>query len=389
ITTASPLPSASAGVSYSLTFAVSGAAAPLTWALDSGALPIGLTLGTSTGLLSGAPQDTGTFTFVIRVTDNAKASVTKSFSLTVRASTPAQISTNSLDFFAVPGGDAPAPQSVALITSGAQALSFTIQLDGGAAGTPAPAWLVVRLLKGFSPARIPVAINAAGFDAGKYSARILINTSDGRQLIVTVTLTLTAVTPQLEVSPDNMRFAGPAGALAASEQNLLVRNAGGGGPLAFQATVTGDAPWLRVMPAAGQTGPNGPALLRVLVNAQGLLGSRRAVIHVTSAAGDADIPVALLVRDEGPAIGFHVSGLPLEARAGHGTSRSKSVNILKLGTDVLTWTAEIVSGAEFISLGATSGSATPIAAGALPLSVNPGARKSGNYSGLIKVSAQG
>src|SRR5262249_44507718 len=157
ITTGSPLPNASAGVSYSVTFAASGATAPLTWTLDSGTLPTGLTLNASTGLLSGAAQGAGTFTFVIRVTDNLKATVTKSFSLTVGASTPAQISTNALDFPGVAGGDAPATQSVALITTGAQALSFTVQLDGGAAGAPAPAWLVVRLLKGFIPARIPVA----------------------------------------------------------------------------------------------------------------------------------------------------------------------------------------------------------------------------------------
>src|SRR5262249_18682693 len=86
ITTASPPPSASAGVNYTLTLAASGATAPLTWTLDSGTLPTGLTLNASTGGLSGTPQGTGTFTFVIRVTDSAKATVTKSFSLTIGAS---------------------------------------------------------------------------------------------------------------------------------------------------------------------------------------------------------------------------------------------------------------------------------------------------------------
>src|SRR5260370_445673 len=190
-------------------------------------------------------------------------------------------------------------------------------------------------------------------------------------------------------SSENWRFAGAASDLASSEQELLVRNAGGGGPLAFQATVAGDAPWLRVTPAAGQTVPNGPALLRVLVSAQGLLGSLRAVIHVTSAAGDADIPVSLLVREEGPAIGFNVTGLRFEARDGNGTTRSKTVNVLNLGTGMLNWTAEIVSGAGFVSLGAAGGSATPAAPGALTLSVNPGTLNSGNYYGLVKFSAQG
>jgi len=244
------------------------------------------------------------------------------------------------------------------------------------------------LLKGSTPARIPVAVDPTGLEAGKYTARILVNLSDGRQNIVTATLTLTAAAQQLEVSPDNLRFAGPLSALAASEQDLLVRNTGGGGLLPFEATVSDDAPWLRVMPAAGQAGPNRPALLRVLVNAQDLpLGPARGVIHVTWGAGAADIPVSLLVREEGPAIGFDVTGQRFDARDGHGSTRSKSVNVLNLGSGVLNWQAEIVTGAEFVSLGATSGVATPAAPGALSLSVNPGALKSGNYYALIKFTA--
>ena len=69
----------------------------------TGTLPAGVTLNPTTGVLSGAPQGTGTFSFVIRVTDNARATGTKSFSLTVGASTPAQITANALDFFAPAG----------------------------------------------------------------------------------------------------------------------------------------------------------------------------------------------------------------------------------------------------------------------------------------------
>src|SRR5262249_4334208 len=151
----------------------------------------------------------------------------------------------------------------AAVSSGA-ALQFTIQTDSGAAGTAAPPWLSVLLLKGSTPARIPVSVDQTGLQPGKYSGRILVNTSDGRQGVVTVTLTVTAGAPQLDVSPAFLRFAGSASALAAAEQNLLVRNIGGGGPLAFSVTLPGDAPWLSVTPSAGQTAPNTSVSMRVL-----------------------------------------------------------------------------------------------------------------------------
>ncbi|HTM50668.1 MAG TPA: IPT/TIG domain-containing protein, partial [Bryobacteraceae bacterium] len=280
-------------------------------------------------------------------------------------------------------------QSLALNTPAAQALQFTVQGDGGA-GLPAPAWLLLRLLKGSTPGRIPVAVDPTGLASGKYSARVLVITGDGRQTIVPVTLTLTDAPPQLEVSPGYLRFAGSASALAASEQALLVRNAGGGGPLPFAATVADGAPWLSVLPGAGQAAPNAPVSLRVLVNAQGLsLGARRGVIHVESAAGVADIPVSLLVRDEGAVIGFNLTGVRFETRDGAGSTRLRSANILNLGTGTVNWQASIVSGAEWLTLGATSGSATPAAPGTLPLSLTPGTLKSGNYYASIKITDPG
>src|SRR5262249_16073542 len=156
---------------------------------------------------------------------------------------------------------------------------------------------------------------------------------------------------QLEVLPDYLQLAGTAGGLAGSEQNLLVRNAGGGGLLPFQAAVVGDVPWLRIMPGDGQAGPNTPAVVRGVVSARSLpLGPTRAIIRVTSDAGAVEIPVSLLLREEGPVIGFNATGLRFEARDGHGSTRSKSVNVLNLGSGVVNWQAEIVSGGNLISL---------------------------------------
>jgi hypothetical protein len=205
---------------------------------------------------------------------------------------------------------------------------------------------------------------------GKYSARVLVNTSDGRQNIVTVTLTVVGDTPQqLDVSPPFLRFAGVISAPAA-EQDLLVRNTGGGGPLPFSASVAGDAPWLSVTPTSGQAGPNAPGTLRVMVNAQGLpAGARRAAIHIDSAAGAADIPVSLLVRPAGPVIGLDVGGVRFEAREKNGSSGTQTANVLDLGSGAVNWQAEVVSAASWLSLGATRGQATPATASELSFSV--------------------
>jgi len=56
------------GQAFSQVFTSSGGTVPYTFAISSGALPPGLTLATG-GTLSGAPTTTGTYTFVVRVTD--------------------------------------------------------------------------------------------------------------------------------------------------------------------------------------------------------------------------------------------------------------------------------------------------------------------------------
>ncbi|MBL8113854.1 MAG: IPTL-CTERM sorting domain-containing protein [Acidobacteria bacterium] len=63
------LPNGSVGTPYSQTISATGGAAPYTFTLISGSLPPGLTLAPSTGLLSGTPTTTGSFTFTVRATD--------------------------------------------------------------------------------------------------------------------------------------------------------------------------------------------------------------------------------------------------------------------------------------------------------------------------------
>jgi hypothetical protein len=82
ITTVPPLFNGQIGAAYSQPFAASGGSPPYTWSLGSGSSG-GLTLDPNSGILSGMPQTAGTFTFVVKVTDSAGVTVSKSFSVTV------------------------------------------------------------------------------------------------------------------------------------------------------------------------------------------------------------------------------------------------------------------------------------------------------------------
>jgi hypothetical protein len=68
--TTTTLPAATIGTAYSQTIAVTGGTAPYTFAV-SGSLPAGLSLNTSTGVISGTPTTAGSSTFTITVTDSS------------------------------------------------------------------------------------------------------------------------------------------------------------------------------------------------------------------------------------------------------------------------------------------------------------------------------
>jgi len=72
------VPSGAAGNAYSTNLAATGGTGAYTWSITSGALPRGLTLAASTGVISGTPVASGTSSFTIRVTDSGNPAQTAS-----------------------------------------------------------------------------------------------------------------------------------------------------------------------------------------------------------------------------------------------------------------------------------------------------------------------
>jgi hypothetical protein len=93
-----PLPGAVEGSPYSQSLSAIGGTRPYSWTVTSGALPAGLGLNASTGMMTGVPTTFGTFAFTVTATDSSSPSISGSLneSLTVEPSSVLMIETSSL-----------------------------------------------------------------------------------------------------------------------------------------------------------------------------------------------------------------------------------------------------------------------------------------------------
>ena len=126
ITTASPLPNGEVGIAYSETVEASGGSGTYTtWSITSGTLPGGLSLGSSTGVISGTPTIATTTTITVRVTDSLGGIGAGSLSLTIAA--PPTITTTS----PLPIGEIGIAYSEALQASGGSGTYTTWSITSG------------------------------------------------------------------------------------------------------------------------------------------------------------------------------------------------------------------------------------------------------------------
>lgn len=123
-------PSGNAGTAYTHEMGAFGGTPPYTFSLVSGSLPDGLTLNTSTGVISGTPTATGTFDFTVHIADDADGSETAACEIVINDATPPPPGPPELDCNNPPAGDVGASYSHQLtVTSDGD---YTIEISDGA-----------------------------------------------------------------------------------------------------------------------------------------------------------------------------------------------------------------------------------------------------------------
>jgi len=107
-------------VSYNQQLAASSGTPPYTWSLTTGALPIGLTLNSSNGVISGTPIATGIYTFGVEVKDSSspQQSATATLSITINPGTTDNGRLKGNYAFSVRGFDSNPPPSPLFVAAG-------------------------------------------------------------------------------------------------------------------------------------------------------------------------------------------------------------------------------------------------------------------------------
>lgn len=90
--TTSSLPSGQVSASYSATLAATGGTTPYTWSLVSGTLPAGLSLNSSSGMISGTPTVTvSSASLTFQVADSSNPALTKPVTLSLTIAAPSNV----------------------------------------------------------------------------------------------------------------------------------------------------------------------------------------------------------------------------------------------------------------------------------------------------------
>ncbi|WP_395751928.1 putative Ig domain-containing protein [Prosthecobacter sp.] len=129
------------GTAYTQTFTASGGISPYTWAVSSGTLPAGLSLNTSTGVVSGTPTSGAAASFTLRATDAGGCTGTRSYTVTPTCTTVSVTTSTLPDAFlgtaysqtlAASGGTTPYTWTV---SSGTLPTGLSLSSSGVISGT--------------------------------------------------------------------------------------------------------------------------------------------------------------------------------------------------------------------------------------------------------------
>ena len=298
----------------------------------------------------------------------------------------------SLSFLVPADGSTPAPQSVTIISTGANtAFTASAVSQGGN-------WLSVSS-GGTTPASIIVTVNTAGLLAGQtYNGAISINApaSTPSNIQVPVTLTLAAPgTVPLQVAPQSVYLSYAQGA-GSDLQHVTILDTGAAAiNFTAQAQTQNCGSWLTVVTTAGSATPSTPGTLNFSVNPTGLNSQTcRGVLIVNDGNGNiTNVAVFMAISSTSQSVLLSQTAMNFVAEATGSTPSPQSFQILNPGSGSMNWsiTTSVLSGGSWLSVAPNSGASQSLAQVGSPInvSVNPQGLAAGVYFGSVQVTSTG
>jgi hypothetical protein len=220
--TPASLPGGQVGIPYSATLTATGGLIPYTWSVSSGALPAGLSLDPSSGIISGIPTTLGPSTFTIQVADAESPPATgTSAPLSIAIEGFVTITTTSLP----PGNIAIFYDSQLMATGGTAPYNWSLTSTSG----PLPPGLSLTPATGV--------ISGTPTTTGSYPITVQVADSESTPATATAAFTITIdTTPLLQVTTTSL----PAGTQGVYYTNPVA--ATGGVPPYSWSITTGPLP---------------------------------------------------------------------------------------------------------------------------------------------------
>ncbi|ULT73295.1 putative Ig domain-containing protein [Pseudomonas sp. BC42] len=359
--TPTTLPDGIQGTAYNQTVTATGGTTPYTYAISAGSLPAGLSLNTSSGVISGTPTVSGTFNLTVTATDANSATGSRAYTLQINGLPPVANAVSTT------------------VAANSSANPITLNITGGGASSVAIATAAshgTATASGTSITYTPTA-GYSGSDSFTYTA----TNASGTSSPATVTITVSA--PSITLSPGSL-----SNGSVGTAYNQTVTATGGTAPYTYAIT-SGSLPAgliLNTTTGAISGTPMADGTLNLTItatDANSATGSRAYTLQInglppvanavsaTVAANSSANPITLNLT------GGAASSVAIATAASHGTATASGTSITYTptagysGSDSFTYTATNASG--------TSSPATvTITVSAPSITLSPGSLSNGS-----------
>lgn len=377
ITSPANLAGGTVGAAYSAMLGATGGQPPYSWSI-SGALPPGLNLAASTGVISGTPSASGNYGFSATVRDNAGAIQSQNFTIAIQGGGSSSLTITNAGF---PNGVVGQAYSQLLTSSGGCVTPFS----------PGPSFQVSA---GSLPGGLSIVSNSdasrsiAGTPTANGTFNFTLTASDACANTAVANFSIVvgggSGAQQMTISPASISFTVQTGsANVPADQTIGVNASAGALNYSVASSTSSGGNWLAIKSAASGSTPG--SVVVSVANYSGLpAGTYNGLITITSAAANSPVivPVTLSVLAT-PALVVSPGSFSVSQAATSGSNITRQEILLTNGGGTLHFTAAATtSKGSWLSVSAAEGN-TPARIFAI---IESGGLAPGTYSGSILIT---